>query len=115
MNLNILIEQWQGGGSIASVLELPMYRVEAETRELALAQLLTLVIEWLAAAEVVSLEVKLPHEVADNAWVNDAGIIKDDLDFAEISNAIQAERIGDDESEIDPAVYAGVIAKRIKP
>lgn len=106
MNLNILIESKQDGGSIASILEFPAYRVEAETRDLALAKIQKLVTEHLAAAEVVPLEVNLPYESANNAWLKYAGIFAGDPDFAEIANELRAERSSDDESEVDPAVYS---------
>jgi hypothetical protein len=106
MNLNILVEQKQDGGAIASVLEIPAYRVEAETRDLALVKLQTLLTEQLATAEVVPLEIKLPHEAANHPWAKYAGIFKDDLDFTEIARELRAERESDDESEIDPAVYS---------
>jgi hypothetical protein len=106
MNLNILVEKKQDGGSIASVLELPAYRVEAETRDLALAKLQRLLAEQLAAAEVVPLEIKLPHEVANNPWINYAGIFKDDPDFTEIAKRLRAERESDDDSEVNPALYS---------
>lgn len=106
MNLNVLLEKKQNGGAIASVLEIPAYRVEAETRELALAKLQELLSEHLASAEVVPLEIKLPHEEVTNAWSSYAGIFKDDPDFAEIVRELRAERESDNDSEVDPAIAA---------
>ena len=105
MNLNILVEQ-QDGRAIASVLEIPAYRVEAETRDLALAKLQKLLTEQLSAAEVVPLEIRLPHEAANHPWAKYVGIFKNDPDFAEIARELRAERESEDESEIDPAVYS---------
>ncbi len=106
MNLNILVEHKQDGGAIASVLELPAYRVEAETGDLALVKLQTLLTEQLAAAEIVPLQIRLPHETADRPWAKYAGIFENDPDFAEIARALRAERESDDESEVDPALYS---------
>jgi len=106
MNLNILVEHKQDGRAIASVLEIPAYRVEAETRDLALAKLQKLLTEQLAAAEVVPLEIKLPHEAAPHPWAKYAGIFKNDPDFTEIARGFRAERESNDESEIDSAVYS---------
>ena len=105
MNLNILVEQ-QDGRAIASVLEIPAYRVEAETRALALVKLQALLTEQLSTAEVVPLEIKLPHEAAHHSWAKYAGIFENDPDFTEIAKELRAERESEDESEIDPAVYS---------
>lgn len=42
----------------------------------------------------------------DDSWLQYAGMFKDDPDFAEITAAIRAEQDSDDESEVDPSVYA---------
>lgn len=104
MNFNILVEQKQDGGAIASVLELPAYRVEAATRDLALTKLQNLLTEQLATAEIVPLEIRLPHEKPDRR-AKYAGIFENDPDFAEIARELRAERESDDESEVDPTLY----------
>jgi hypothetical protein len=47
-----------------------------------------------------------PHtNLSENPWIKFSGIFKDDSDFAEIAEEIRAERLSDDESEVDPSVY----------
>lgn len=99
LKLSILIKKKADGGAIASVLEIPAYRVEAETREQALASLQKLMAEHLEGAEVIPLEADLSHD-GYTTWVKFAGVFKDDSDFAEIAQEIRAERQADDDTEI---------------
>lgn len=107
LKLSILIEKKADGGVITSVLEIPTYRVEAETREQALANLQKLIAEHLEGAEVIPLEVNLSqNNGSTTSWVKFAGIFKDDPDFAEIAEEIRAERQADDDTEINPSLYS---------
>jgi hypothetical protein len=62
--------------------------------------------EQLATAEIVLLEIRLPHETTACPWARYAGIFENDPDFAEIARELRAERESDDESEVDPALYS---------
>jgi hypothetical protein len=55
-------------------------------------------------AEVIA--VSQEEELSDNPWIKFVGMFENDPDFAEIAAAIRAEREVEDETEVDPAVYA---------
>ncbi|OCR01244.1 hypothetical protein BCD67_25610 [Oscillatoriales cyanobacterium USR001] len=44
-------------------------------------------------------------QALEPAWMQFAGVFKDDPDFQEIMDGISAERNSDDDSEIDPSYY----------
>lgn len=106
LKVNILLESKEDGGAIASVLEMPSYRVEAATREQAIVELQALLNSRLKKVEILPIEINLPQaEHSENPWVKFAGIFKDDPDFAEIAEAIRSERQAEDDTEVDPSVY----------
>jgi hypothetical protein len=108
LNINILVEPNISGGATASVLEMPVYRVEAATREQALEDIQALLAARLQNVEVVSVELTLPQSnPSENSWLQFAGFFKDDSDFADIAAKILAERETSDETEVDPALYTG--------
>jgi predicted RNase H-like HicB family nuclease len=90
----ILIEQMADGQSSATVLELPDCQVIAITPQEAMSQVQTRLTERLATVQIVSIEI--PAQSPQNPWIEFAGIFKDDPDFAEIAQAIRAERISTD-------------------
>jgi predicted RNase H-like HicB family nuclease len=106
LKVNILLQEKEGGGAIASFLEIPAYRVEAATREQAIEALKQLMNQHLEKSEIIPLEISVPcTESPENPWIKFAGIFKDDPDFAEIAEELRAERLSDDESKIDPSIY----------
>lgn len=106
LKVNILLESKQDGEVIASVLELPSYRVEAATREQALRNLQQLLATHLKDTEIIPVEIEVSKaETSENPWTKFAGVFKDDPDFTEIAEAIQAERQSTDDSEVDPSLY----------
>jgi len=108
LKVNILLQEKEGGGAIASLLEIPSCRVEAATRDLALKALQKLMSQCLENSEIIPLEITVPHaDPSENPWVKFAGIFKDDPDFALIADAIRSERLSDDETEIEEGnIYA---------
>jgi hypothetical protein len=48
----------------------------------------------------------LPPENEQSPWVEFAGMFENDPDFAVIAAAMRAERSTDDDTEVDPSVYA---------
>jgi hypothetical protein len=106
MNFTLLVKTLESGQVAASVLELPGYRVEADSKEVAIDQLRTTLIDHLDGVEASSwqLPVELPAP-ATSPWVKMFGAFKDDVYFDEVMAIIQADRdaIGDD--EIAPAYY----------
>ena len=106
LKLNILLENKEDGGTIASALEFPAYKVEASTRQQALEALHLLLDNHFKTAEIVPLEIQVPYnQISENPWVKFAGIFKDDVYFSQIADAIRAERESEDDTEVDPSVY----------
>jgi hypothetical protein len=104
LKVTLLVETLPSGQVAASVFELPDCRVEASTREEAITQIKATFLERLKHIETISWDV--PVKTSEPAWMKFAGIFKDDPDFQEIMNQIQAERNCDDESEVDPSYYS---------
>jgi len=89
-NWNILLEKATNGQTTATVVELPACQVTAITRQLALEQIEQLLTQRLSEAEVVSLAI--PSSQKANPWIEFGGVFKDDADFADIVEDLQAER-----------------------
>ncbi|MBN3940897.1 MAG: hypothetical protein HWQ40_13505 [Nostoc sp. NMS9] len=93
LKVNILVKTREDGRVIASVLELPQYRVEAATREQALLILNQLLVQHLDKVEVIPMEIKLPQtEQSQKPWMKFAGVFKDDPDFDVVQQYIQEYR-----------------------
>ena len=96
IKLNLVLEQAKDGRSVASVLELPNYHIEAATDDLAVSELLRVLTDRFAQARILPLEITLPSQVQpENPWVKYAGLFKDDPYFAKIADRLQAERQSD--------------------
>jgi predicted RNase H-like HicB family nuclease len=106
ITVTLMLEPQASGRFVASVMEFPDCRVEAETREGAIALVHD---QWQAQIERVEfmpLSLPLPpNATVESPWSKLFGLYKDDPDFAEIAAAMRAEREVDDDSEVDPAVY----------
>jgi hypothetical protein len=103
LKVTLLLETLASGKISASVFEFPNCRVEAETRETALSQLQATFLERIQYIEAISWTVPVPTSKPD--WMQFAGVFKDDPDFREIIDVIRAERLSDDDSEVDPSYY----------
>lgn len=103
LKVTLLLETLPSGKVAASILEFPNYRVEADTREVAIAQLQTDFLQRIQQIEAISWNVPLPS--SEPAWMQFAGVFAGDPDFASIMETLQAERISDDDSEVDPSYY----------
>lgn len=103
LKVTLLVETLTPGQVVASILEFPHCRVEAETREVAIAQLQATFLERLQHIEAISWDV--PIQASEPDWMKFAGVFQDDRDFQEIMEAIRAERASDDDSEVDPSYY----------
>lgn len=86
----ILVEQTDDGQSSATVLEFPDCRAIAITPQEAINQVQSRLTERLATAQIISFQI--PTSPAQNPWIEFAGMFKDDADFADIAQAIRAER-----------------------
>lgn len=93
IKVNIVLETKEDGSAIASILELPQYRVEAANREQALSMLEQLVVQRINKVEIIPLEIKLPQvEPYQRPWMKFAGVFKDDPDFDAVQQYIQEYR-----------------------
>ena len=106
MNLTLLVKTLESGQVAASVLELPGYRVEAESKELAIDRLRITLLDNLKDAETLpwQIPVSLPS-LSENPWKNLFGLFKDDRYFDEVLDIIQAERNSLGDEELDPEFY----------
>jgi hypothetical protein len=84
------LETDKTGKETAIVLEIPDCRITADTRQQALDGVRQLLLERLAKAEIVSLQMQLPAN--PHPWMKFAGMFKDDSLFAEIARDIRAQR-----------------------
>ncbi|MEB3179078.1 MAG: type II toxin-antitoxin system HicB family antitoxin [Nostocaceae cyanobacterium] len=85
----VLIQELEDGYK-ATVLGLPNCESIAETREAALTNLQQVLTEFLAKADIVSLEIELPKR--EHPWMKFAGIFKDDPLFNDMLEDIAAYR-----------------------
>jgi hypothetical protein len=115
INLTSLVNSLESGQFEASVLELPAYRVEADSRELAIAGLKNALLNQFKDAEVVLLSLLTNAERTPegtpvlssntNPWKSLFGIFRDDVYFQEVVEINQAERDALSDENIDPAYY----------
>jgi hypothetical protein len=113
LRVTLRLEAQASGNVAASVVEFPDCRVEAATREAAIAGVQAAFLDQLARSETFFWDVPLPpnqslngsERRSDSPWIKYAGMFKDDSDFAEIAAAIRAEREVEDDAEVDPSVY----------
>ncbi|MEG3894974.1 MULTISPECIES: hypothetical protein [unclassified Microcoleus] len=103
LKVTLLLETLSSGKVSASIFEFPQCRVEAASREEAITKIQTTFLERLKHIETLSWEV--PIQASEPAWMQFAGVFKDDPDFQEIMDDIRAERTSDDDSEIDSLYY----------
>lgn len=103
LRVTLLVENLTSGQVAASILEFPSCRVEADTREKAIARVKTAFLERIQQIEAIAWDV--PVQTKEPAWMQFAGVFKDDPDFREVMEAIRAERDTDDDSEVDPSYY----------
>jgi hypothetical protein len=100
VQLNFVLEQTDSGLSRATVLGLPDCQVEAATDEQAIAQLQQVMIQRLAKARIVPLEIPLASALLplkrENPWTEFIGLFEGDAEFAAIAAELRAERELDD-------------------
>jgi hypothetical protein len=93
LKVNILVETREDGRVIASILELPQYRVEVATREQALLLLNQILVQHMEKVEVIPMEIKLPQtEQSQKPWMKFAGVFKNDPDFDMVQQYIEEYR-----------------------
>jgi hypothetical protein len=93
LKLHMMLEPTADGRSVATVIELPTYRVEGQTEAEAIDGLRILVTERFAQTNIFPLDVPIAQTSApENPWVKFAGVFKDDPYFAEIAAELRQER-----------------------
>jgi predicted RNase H-like HicB family nuclease len=102
--VTFVLEPQASGHFVASVLEFPRCRAEADSREAAIVSAQQQLREYLEQVELVRITVPSEAQSGD-AWDRMFGAFKGDPDFAEIAAEIRALREMDDDSEVNPAVY----------
>jgi hypothetical protein len=103
LRVTILVESLTSGKVSASIFEFPTCRVEADTKEIAIAQLQSTFLEQLQQIEAIPWNV--PIHTTEPAWMQFVGVFQNDLDFQIIMETIRAERLSEDNSEVDSAYY----------
>lgn len=105
MDLTLLVKSLESGQFEASVLEIPSYRVKAGSKELALDELKTTVLQQFQDAEALIWQLPIKPTEENPAWLKFAGIFENNADFAEIVKEIQAAREALGDEEIDESEY----------
>ncbi len=108
IKLTLMLEAQTLGNFVASVLEFPSCREEADTKDGAIAQLEAALVEKMARTEVRPWSIALPtakNEVDEPTWAKFAGIFKDNPMFDQVMEQIQADREAWGEEEMDPSEY----------
>jgi hypothetical protein len=103
MDFTLLVKTMPSGQIEASVLEMPSCRVQADSRDSAIAAL-----KFNLAAEIQDVEVvncQMPIRGAKPPWLKFAGIFEHNTDFAEIVDEIQAQRDAWGDEEMDESEY----------
>ncbi|MBG1244436.1 type II toxin-antitoxin system HicB family antitoxin [Nostoc sp. NZL] len=88
LNYDVLIENQEDGGVIATVLGLPDFKASGVNKEEALEKLIQLLQE--RKPEIVTLEIEPPQ--TEHPWTKFAGMFKDDPQFDEVLAYIEADR-----------------------
>jgi hypothetical protein len=103
LQVTLILERLDPGKVAASIFEFPSCRVEAETKDEAIAQLQATFLERLQYIEAIPWTV--PISASEPVWMQFSGVFKNDPDFLAIMADIQAERDSEDDSEVDPTYY----------
>lgn len=90
LKYDVMVEQTNGKGYTARLLAWPETVVEAPTREKALQQMRVLLLERLAKADIVTLEIQ-PSEIG-HSWAPFAGMWADNPDLEEFRAEIERNR-----------------------
>jgi hypothetical protein len=108
LKLTLMLEPQTSGNFVASVLEFPSCREEANTRDGAIAQLEVALVEKMALVEVRPWSIALPTvdiDTPEPAWAKSAGIFQDNSMFDQVMAQIQADRDAWGDEEMDPSEY----------
>ncbi len=102
LRVTLRVEPQSSGTIAASVIEFPDCRVEAETREAAIAQVQAALLKQLAHIETIPWDVPLPSAHPTQIPFIDE---QENSVFADIMNRIQTERDAWGDEEMDASEY----------
>lgn len=106
MNLTLLVKTLKSGQVEASVLELPAYRVESNSKTAAIADLKAVLLKQIQGAEILNWQFPMDLPLSlDTPWKKLFGLFQDDPYLDEVLDIIQAERTALGDEELDPAYY----------
>lgn len=94
MQFNVLVEQ-HNQTFTATVAGLPECRAEAQTKEVAVAQVTALLKSWIMEGKLVTVEIEQTADgkvLTGNPWLASAGAFKDDPTYDEFLENIAAYR-----------------------
>jgi hypothetical protein len=92
---------------VASVVEFPGCRMEAETKAAAIAGVRQQLSERLGKAEFEVVTVPM-GDGGDNPWLEMFGAFRDSVYFDDVVKVIEAERAALGDEDVDPAFYLPV-------
>jgi predicted RNase H-like HicB family nuclease len=106
IEVTLVLVQQTSGKVTASALEFPNCHIEAETREMAIANLKLLLAQRLANVEMLPVRIPLSYPLpVSNPWSELVGVLKDSQYFDEVIEIIQSEREKLGNADIDPSFH----------
>ncbi len=107
MQYQVLVENGNQNGFVASIIGIPDCRAEGRTEEEAIAAVKTALTERLSRGKVVTIEVESPQQLrlggpaglTDNPWLKYAGIFADDPTFDDFLEKMAQYRREENELE----------------
>lgn len=92
MTYRVMLREKSPNGYVATALAWPECVVEAPTREEALARIRVAIAELLAEAEIVEVDVPVPHAVIAAPYAETFGMFRDDPTFDDFVEEVQKYR-----------------------
>jgi hypothetical protein len=104
ISVTVMVEPLAAERFVASVVEFPGCRMEAETKAAAIAGVRQQLSERLGKAEFEVVTVPMVNGV-DNPWLEMFGAFRDSVYFDDVVQIIEAERAALGDEDVDPAFY----------
>jgi hypothetical protein len=105
LRITLQLETQTSGKIAASAIEFPDCRVEATTREEAIAEVQAAILNKLSHIETIPWDVPISLSEPVQAQTESAGVFQNNSAFEEIMNKIQAERDAWGDEEMDVSEY----------
>jgi hypothetical protein len=104
ISVTVMVEPLAAERFVASVMEFPGCRMEAETKVAAIAGVRQQLSERLGKAEFEVVTVPMANGI-DNPWLEMFGAFRDSVYFDDVVNIIEADRAALGDEDVDPSVY----------